>query len=152
MTKYLIDTNIALRLSNTADTNHGLVLEAVATLLEQSNECFLMTQVLIEFWVVATRPVDVNGLGWTIEKTRSEIDQLLERFALVDEAPEVFSNWLGLVTEYEIMGKRAHDGRLVALMRIAQISHVLTLNSKDFSGFSDVTAIRPQYILGGRRS
>lgn len=82
MTKYLIDTNIALRLSNTADTNYGLVLEAVAKLIEQSNECFLMTQVLIKFWVVATRPVDVNGLGWTAEKTRSEIDLLKSHIIL----------------------------------------------------------------------
>ena len=45
----------------------------------QGNECYLTAQVLIELWVVATRLVEVNGLGWSIEQTRQVIDQLLDR-------------------------------------------------------------------------
>ncbi len=71
MNKYLLDTNILLRLSNPSDRQHFLVTTAIATLLKQGDECYLSVQVLIELWVVATRPIDVNGLGWSIEKTRS---------------------------------------------------------------------------------
>ena len=63
MTKYLLDTNIILRFVNPSDRQHGLVTEAVAILLEQSDECYLTAQVLTELWVVATRSIDVNGLG-----------------------------------------------------------------------------------------
>ena len=63
MAQYLLDTNIVLRFSNPSDTQHSLAAEAVATLLAQGGECYLTAQVLIELWVVATRPVDVNGLG-----------------------------------------------------------------------------------------
>lgn len=38
MTKYLLDTNIILRFVNPSDKQHGLVTEAVAILLEQSDE------------------------------------------------------------------------------------------------------------------
>jgi len=54
MTKYLLDTNVVLRLSNPSDDQHELVTEAIATLLTQGNECYLTAQVLIELWVVAT--------------------------------------------------------------------------------------------------
>jgi len=97
MAKYLLDTNIVLRFSNPSDTQHDLAKAAVATLLMQGNECYLASQVLIELWVVATRPSDVNGLGWSIEQTRNIIDQLLERFPLIEETFQVFPTWLNVV-------------------------------------------------------
>jgi hypothetical protein len=39
-------------------------------LLTQGDECFLTAQVLVELWVVATRPVEVNGLGWAVNTVR----------------------------------------------------------------------------------
>ena len=63
MTRYLLDTNIVLRLNNRSDSQHNLVKEAVNVLIASSNECCLCAQVLIEFWVVATRPIQSNGLG-----------------------------------------------------------------------------------------
>lgn len=116
MTKYLLDTNVVLRFSNPSDEQHGLVTEAVATMLSQADECYLTAQVLIELWVVATRPSDVNGLGWSVERTRSIIDQLLERFPLIEDLPEIFTNWLNLVTANQIKGNRTHDARIVAVM------------------------------------
>ena len=85
MTKYLLDTNVVLRFSNPADSQYDLATEAVATLLLQGNECYLTAQVLIELWVVATRPMDVNGLGWSVEQTHNLIEQLLNRFPMADE-------------------------------------------------------------------
>ncbi len=71
MTNYSLDTNIVLRFSNPSDEQHLLVTEAVATLLMHADECYLTAQVLIELWVVATRPIDVNGLGWSVEQTHN---------------------------------------------------------------------------------
>jgi len=75
MVQYLLDTNVVLRFSNPSDALHNLATEAVATLLLQGHECYLTAQVLIESWVVATRPVSVNGLGWSIEQTHNVIEQ-----------------------------------------------------------------------------
>ncbi len=147
MTKYSLDTNIVLRFSNPSDAQHGLATEAVATLLMQADECYLTAQVLIELWVVATRPVDVNGLGWSIEQTRDVIDQLLDRFPIAEEVSEIFPTWLNLVTENQIKGKRTHDARLVAVMLASGISYVLTLNPKDFSGIPGITIVHPQEIV-----
>lgn len=147
MTKYLLDTNIVLRFSNPSDVQHELVVEAVAILLEQGNDCHLSPQVLIEMWVVATRPRDVNGLGWTIDYTRKMIDELLDRFPLADETPQLFLEWLDLVTRNGIKGKRTHDARVVALMRSVKIDHIITLNPGDFAGIPDVTVVLPKDVV-----
>lgn len=147
MAKYLLDTNIILRFCNPADVQHRLVADAVATLLAQGDECYLTPQVLMEMWVVATRPTDVNGLGWTPTYTRQVIDGLLERFPLAEELPQVFQIWLDLVTDYDIKGKRTHDMRIVALLRAAKIDHILTLNPRDFSDTTHPMIVHPRDVL-----
>ena len=52
MALYLLDTNIVLRLANADDVQHELVSEAVSRILAQEQECCLISQVLIEFWVL----------------------------------------------------------------------------------------------------
>jgi predicted nucleic acid-binding protein len=147
---YLLDTNIVLRFSNPSDEQHELVVEAVATLLAQGDDCYLASQVLIEIWVVATRPTDVNGLGWSTGYVRKVIDELLERFPIAEEVPQVFLTWLDLVTDNDIKGKRTHDTRIIALMLAAEISHILTLDPHDFSGMSDIVVVHPQDIISTR--
>lgn len=70
MTKYLLDTNVVLRFCNPSDVQHNLATDAISCLLTQGDECFLTAQVLVELWVVATRPVEVNGLGWAVHFKR----------------------------------------------------------------------------------
>lgn len=147
MTRYLLDTNIVLRFSNPSDAQHRLATEAVAALLMRSDACCLTAQVLIEFWVVATRPVDVNGLGWSVEQAHSVITQLIARFPVTEEIPQIFPIWLTLSAESQIKGKRAHDARIVAVMLASGISHVLTFNPTDFATIPGITVVHPHDIL-----
>jgi predicted nucleic acid-binding protein len=147
MIRYLLDTNVILRFCNPSDVQHDVATEAISYLLNQGDECFLTGQVLIELWVVATRPVEVNGLGWTTEKTRQIIDELLNRFPLLEESPEIFFTWLDLVTTNQVMGKRTHDARLIAVLLANNITHILTFNSSDFAVKSMITVICPQQLV-----
>ena len=61
MARYLLDTNIVLRLCNTLDKRHSLAVSSVAQLIRQGDDCVLAPQVLAEFWVVATRTTEANG-------------------------------------------------------------------------------------------
>lgn len=106
----------------------------------------LTAQLLVEFWVIATRPVEVNGLGWTVEQTRSTIDQLLDRFPLLEESSLIFTNWLNLVTDGKVMGKRTHDIRIIAAMLAHGITHLLTFNPSDFLVISSITIVHPQEL------
>lgn len=69
---------------------------------------------------------------------------LLERFSLLEESPQILSNWLNLVTTNRVMGKRTHDARIIAAMLVNGITHLLTFNSSDFAGIPSITIIRPQ--------
>ena len=147
MAKYLYDTNILLRLSDRISANYALARDATYILIEQGHKCCLTSQIIIEFWVVATRPTEVNGLGWTPERTKNQINQFLTRFTVLEETPEIFTLWFQLVTDYNIKGKRTHDIRLLAVMKAHSITHLLTFNPDDFVPLPNIIILQPQDLL-----
>jgi predicted nucleic acid-binding protein len=146
MPTYLIDTNVLLRSVNDASAEHPSAVGAIASLLEKGHELFLAPQVLVEFWAVATRPADANGFDWSLNKVRDEIDRLLDQFSLLPEIPTVFGEWLRLVTERKVIGKKVHDARLAALLSTHGIANLLTFNTSDFKNFG-VNAVSPDEIM-----
>jgi predicted nucleic acid-binding protein len=146
MTSYLIDTNIWLRGVQHAAPHHMAAVEALATLLAQGNDVFITTQNLIEFWSVASRPIESNGLGWSVEAVRQEIDRLLVQFPLLDDTAAIFSHWLQIVSTYRVVGRRVHDARLVAVMLAHDVTHLLTFNRDDFRQFDMITVVCPADI------
>lgn len=147
MIKYLLDTNILLRVADTSASTHNLAIDAIKEILKLGNKCVITAQVLVEFWVVATRPLEVNGLGWTPEQTRTKINQFIAQFILLEESKDIFLDWLQLVTDYHIKGKRTHDIRLLAVMKTHQITHLLTFNPNDFIQLPQITIIQPQDLI-----
>jgi predicted nucleic acid-binding protein len=142
--KVLLDTNILLRLGARQAPEHADVVRAVTALLSRGDEPVITAQVLIEFWVVATRPANVNGFGWAPAQTRSILDGFCAQFPLLDDTPAVLGSWLTLVLNHGIEGKRAHDARLVAVMLTHAVTTMLTLNPRDFGGFSGITILTPR--------
>ena len=86
-------------------------------------------------------------MGWSATYTRNVIQQLVQRFPLIDESPKIFSNWLKIVSSHQIVGKRTHDARIVAVMHSAKVQHILTLNPKDFAGIDNVLVVHPKDVL-----
>ena len=60
MARYLLDTNVLLRAAAPTSVQHTAAVGAIERLLAGGEELFLAPQVLVEFWSVATRPVEVN--------------------------------------------------------------------------------------------
>lgn len=52
------------------------------------------------------------------------------------------------MTESGVKGKRAHDARLVAWMRVNKVERVLSFNVRDFHGFDGVDAVSPESSAG----
>jgi predicted nucleic-acid-binding protein len=90
MTQYLLDTNILLRSRDLELAYHGLVNDTLSHLISQDHSCYITSQVLVEFWVVATRPLASNGLGWTIEETTQALQLFINLFGWLAETPEIF--------------------------------------------------------------
>jgi len=121
-------------------------LQAIANLLAQGEVVCIAPQNLIEFWAVATRPMDVNGLGWTTQKTRMEVDRLSNYLLLLQEPPDILTHWLQLVTAHDVKGKRVHDTRFVAVMLAHGITHLLTFNIEDFKRYAGITLVHPNAV------
>ncbi len=146
MTSCLVDTNILLRLAETNSPMNAIARRSVVTLKQQGLELHIAPQNIIEFWVVATRPISSNGLGLTVEDAIRETQRLKVLFTLLDDRLELFSTWENLVQKYQVLGKQAHDARLVAAMAIHEISHILTFNIQDFQRFVEIIVIDPNAV------
>jgi predicted nucleic acid-binding protein len=124
--KYLVDTNILLRLVQKNSPMHLDTQRAILKLKKQGEFLCIIPQNIIEFWAVATRPLDKNGLGLSITQAEEESEKLKKIFILELDTPQIFTKWESLVIKYQVMGKQVHDARLAAAMVVHNITHLLT--------------------------
>lgn len=144
--KYLVDTNVLLRSIEPTHPMNAIAVESVRFLLGQAEQLCVVPQNLIEFWAVATRPASANGLNFTLAAASAQLAELQTIFTLVPDTSAIFTEWEQLIVKYQVLGKQAHDTRLVAAMLVHQITHLLTFNTDNFQRFSEVTAINPRQI------
>jgi predicted nucleic acid-binding protein len=139
----LLDTNVLIYLVSVGAPEHVAATSAVGRILASGAKAVIAAQSIYEFWSVATRPVTANGLGWTVERTRSTVETLLARFPILSEPPEVVGIWIGIVVERGVKGKRVHDAHLLATMKANGVSHLLTFNASDFPAMDDLAILPP---------
>lgn len=140
---FLVDTNILLR---SAQPNHSLCSQAtraVSGLLRTGEALFFCSQNIAEFWNVATRPSDRNGLGFTPEEAWQEVGSIERLLTLLPDAPAIYTEWKRLVKDYKVQGVRVHDARLVAAMRVHGVEQIFTFNVDDFKRYSNIRPIHP---------
>ena len=145
--KCLVDTNILLRLVQKNSPMHLDTQRAILKLKKQGEFLCIIPQNIIEFWAVATRPLDKNGLGLSINQAEEESEKLKKIFMLELDTPQIFTEWKSLVIKYQVMGKQVHDARLAAAMLAHNITHLLTFNVDDFKRFSDIVVVDPRSIV-----
>ena len=46
-----------------------------------------------------------------------------------------------------VIGKNAHDARLVAAMRVHGVTHLLTFNDQDFARYTGITVLTPAAVF-----
>ena len=143
---YLADTNIILRLAEPTHPMHGIVLKAVTKLFADGINLCLFPQNLIEFWNVATRAADKNGLGWTAAQTDVEVAVLENTFTVLLDTSAIYSEWRKLVAAHSVLGKQVHDTRIVAAMNVHRVTRLLTFNTADFKRFSNIVLIDPSTV------
>lgn len=72
--RVLLDTSILVRLSRAGDSNYARAASAIPKLIGDGYEICIVPQVFYEFWSVATRPANANGLGLSIDEAKLEIE------------------------------------------------------------------------------
>ena len=146
MPDHLVDTNLLLRSADPSSVQHSVATKALARLRLSGNQLVVAPQALVEFWAVATRPLEANGFGWDAARTAEECREFLKHFPLLEDRPPVFTEWMNLVERHGVRGRRAFDARLVAVMQVHGITHIVTFNTDDFRGFTGILIVDPHTI------
>jgi predicted nucleic acid-binding protein len=147
--KVLVDTNVLVRLANPADANQSTAFNALAALAAAGYTPCLVPQAIYEYWVVATRPVDKNGLGYSIDMVVRDLSKFDADFEILPDTADIFPEWRQLVADRRVLGKLAHDVRLVAAMIQHDVTHLLTFNAPDFKRFSEIETLDPVAVAKG---
>lgn len=142
----LLDTNILLRISQPYSAHTQITERALNALRGRDETLHIVSQNLVEFWAVATRPVMENGLGFMVEQAMGQMLALKRLFTLLPEAP-LQGEWERIVTTYRVSGKNCHDARLVAAMMVHGTRSILTFNVQDFTRYSGITILDPRMIV-----
>jgi predicted nucleic acid-binding protein len=145
--RVLLDTNILLR---SVQPNHPQCPEAtraVAKLIRRNDAVFFCAQNIAEFWNVATRPADRNGLGFSHEEVLREVSDIERLLTLLPDTPSIYPAWKQLVRDHKVQGVKVFDARIVATMNVYSVENVLTFNVVDFKRYPQITAIDPSSLL-----
>ena len=133
---HVVDTSMLVRQADVNSADRPLALQALTRLTGQSNLLYTVPQNMVEFWVVATRPQAVNGLGLSTAEADRERARLGTLFPVLPDPSDLYYRWVGLVNRFGVSGKPAHDARIVAAMLAHGITHILTFNGSDFRRFA----------------
>jgi predicted nucleic acid-binding protein len=144
--RYLIDTNVLLRVFRQDDPQHQLVRAALDELGRRGTETCYSLQNIAEFWNVCTRPAERNGYGLSISDTNQCIERIERTMVFLPDNDEVYLIWRQLVTVHQVRGAQVHDARLVAIMQAYGLTRILTLNQPDFLRYASIQAVHPSQL------
>ncbi|HWD97823.1 MAG TPA: type II toxin-antitoxin system VapC family toxin [Bryobacteraceae bacterium] len=142
----LLDSNILLR-TGKVTPGHYPDIELALDLLVRGGFKFCFTsQTLGEFWNVCTRPANRNGYGLSVAATDVLAKRIESEYDRLPETSAVHDHWRALLIQHQIKGAQVHDARIAAAMYVHGVTHILTLNDRDFLRFPGIRVLRPGEI------
>ncbi len=142
----LVDTSALLRTLQPLHPQREIVRSAIKVLIAQGRKLHIVSQNLVELWVVATRPLAQNGLGMSTVLVAAELERLKGIFLFLPETAAIYPLWEALVIENQVSGKPAHDARLVAAMLAHGLTAILTFDRTGFSRYPDIEVVHPERV------
>ncbi len=137
----LLDTNILVHSKQATSPHFAEVKQRLTELIQDDEELAICPQVVYEFYVVATRPQNQNGLGISCADALTEIHDLLDVYTFINDPDNLFTIWHALIQQFQTLGKNAHDTRLIAFMQSQGIERLYTLNGYDFDHYTHITLL-----------
>jgi predicted nucleic acid-binding protein len=144
---YAVDTNIWARSLHQNHPSQQPAKDAIKFILSSGETVYLLPQNLYELWVVLTRRIEENGFGLSSADARKQLEDLEALFMLKADSEATYTEWKNLVEQNSVKGKVGHDARIVAAMNVHEITHLLTLNPKDFKRFQGIIVVTPEELL-----
>jgi predicted nucleic acid-binding protein len=147
--RILVDTNVLARLAHKSHPHTAAANAAIHQLWADGHELRIVPQVLYEYWSVATRPIEQNGLGFATDVVDADIQQFSRVFSVLRDERGILEPWRTIAAAHNVQGKQAHDVRLVAAMQRHALTHLLTFNVADFQRYAGVELLDPQSVATG---
>jgi len=136
-----VDTNVLLTATDCSRRHH---LAAQHLFGAAARSCFHLAmsgQIIREYLVVATRPLEVNGLGLSTGDALRNVEEFQRRLAVYDETEAVSNRLCQLVRDTQLQGKRIHDANIAATMLTHGMSKLVTEDSGDFANFAGIETV-----------
>lgn len=132
----LLDTNVLLSATAPLRPLHRAALTVLNDWPNQGFVLAVSSQILREYLVVATRPVEVNGLGLGVEDALVNVAAFRGRMRLLEDGEPVWDRLRALVAAYGCRGKQIHDANVVACALTSGLTKLVTANVVDFNRFA----------------
>lgn len=136
-----VDTNVLLTATDESRQLHSEALKLLAGTVSRDKRLATSGQVVREYLVVATRPIENNGLGLSAADAEVNVNEFLRGLELFDETEAVSMRLRQLATTHNLRGKRLHDANIVATMAVHGIHTLLTQNGSDFAPFNEIAIV-----------
>jgi predicted nucleic acid-binding protein len=128
----LVDTNVLLEATDEGRKHHVPARD----LLEQHPHLRVAAQIIREYLVVATRPVEANGLGLEPAAALENVREMRRMLRLLPEERPILPTFLRLLEEVPCRGTRIHDAHVVATAMAHGLRAIISLNRGDLAPFS----------------
>ena len=132
----VVDTNILVHSSATASPDHARARAALGR-LAASDPIAVSRQILREFLSATTRPQSWAKAATLAEATRNT-GAFIQRFAVLEDGPAVWDEFMKLSRSFAFGGKQVHDATIVATMLAHGETRLLTFNEADFRRFGSL--------------
>ena len=142
------DTNVFLSAVDRKRRLHAQALHVLNALPNRGVALYVSGQIVREFLVVCTRPVDSNGLGLSQREAVRNAEAIIQRSTILEENRNVPVRLLDIVSTATCAGKQLHDANVVATMQEHGLTRLVTGNPGDFRRFRgidllDLAALSP---------
>jgi predicted nucleic acid-binding protein len=143
---YILDINVLLRLYQPNSPEFSSIRSAVSVLHHAGATLYYLSQNIVEFWNVSTRPVVQNGYGLSPAETDEVASQIEKAFILLPDVEAIHHKWKQLVVAHAVSGTKVHDARIVAAMIVHGVCHILTLDGRDFERYTEIVIVHPRNV------
>ena len=139
-----LDTNVLLAATDEGRRAHTAAVSVFTKLTGDGIHLAISGQVIREYLVIATRPVEQNGLGLRLDDALDNVAEFRSRTIFLEETHQVADELIKLIGSAGIHGKRIHDMNIVATMLSHGVKNLITFNPGDFSGVDDIEVRIPE--------
>lgn len=136
-----LDTNVLLTATTPARTLHESALEVLNSWPQREVQLCASGQVLREYLVVATRPIEVNGLGLSPEDALLNAASIRKRVQILAEGEATLRRVEQVTRDYGCRGKQIHDAHIAATALEHGVGRLVTENTGDFKRYADLLEI-----------